>query len=90
MYDSFIDIWEGNPMWGQFIEDWETPEERNDDSPNRWIVELADNGWMDHICPVCHYKRNLDNHVINTYRFCPYCGKRLYGGGNDDGSRRYD
>lgn len=35
MYDSFIDIWEGNPMWGQHIEDWETPEERNDDSPNR-------------------------------------------------------
>lgn len=90
MYDSFIDIWEGNPMWGQHIEDWETSEERNDDSPNHWIVELADNGWMDHICPVCHYKRNLDNHVINTYRFCPYCGKRLYGGGNDDGSRRYD
>ena len=90
MYDSFIDIWEGNPMWGQFIEDWETPEERNDDSAKRWIVELADNGWMDHICPVCHYKRNLDNHVINTYRYCPYCGTRLYGGGNDDGSRRYD
>lgn len=90
MYDSFIDIWEGNPMWGQFIEDWETPEERNDDSAKRWIVELADNGWMDHICPVCHYKRNLDNHVINTYRYCPYCGSRLYGGGNDDGSRRYD
>lgn len=90
MYDSFIDIWEGNPMWGQFIEDWETPEERNDDSAKRWIVELADNGWMDHICPVCHYKRNLDNHVINTYRYCPYCGTRLYGGGNDDGSRHYD
>lgn len=90
MYDSFIDIWEGNPMWGQFIEDWETPEERNDDSAKRWIVELADNGWMDHICPVCHYKRNLDNHVINTYRYCPYCGTRLYGGGNEDGSRRYD
>lgn len=90
MYDSFIDIWEGNPMWGQFIEDWETPEERNDDSVKRWIVELADNGWMDHICPVCHYKRNLDNHVINTYRYCPYCGTRLYGGGNEDGSRRYD
>lgn len=77
MYDSFIDIWEGNPMWGQFIEDWKTPEEQNDDSSNRWIVELADNGWMDHICPRCHYKRNLDNHVINTYRYCPYCGKRL-------------
>lgn len=90
MYNSFIDIWEGNPMWGQHIEDWETPEERNDDSPNHWIVELADNGWMDHICPVCHYKRNLDNHVINTYRYCPYCGTRLYGGGNDDGSRHYD
>lgn len=90
MYDSFIDIWEGNPMWGQFIEDWETPEERNDDSAKRWIVELADNGWMDHICPVCHYKRNLDNHVINTYRYCPYCGTRLYGGGNDDGYRHYD
>lgn len=39
MYDSFIDIWEGNPMWGQFIEDWKTPEEQNDDSSNRWIVE---------------------------------------------------
>lgn len=90
MYDSFIDIWEGNPMWGQFIEDWETPEERNDDSAKCWIVELADNGWMDHICPVCHYKRNLDNHVINTYRYCPYCGTRLYGGGNEDGSRHYD
>ena len=90
MYDSFLDIWEGNPMWGQFIEDWETPEERNDDSAKRWIVELADNGWMDHICPVCHYKRNLDNHVINTYRYCPYCGTRLYGGGNEDGSRHYD
>ena len=90
MYDSFIDIWEGNPMWGQFIEDWETPKERNDDSAKRWIVELADNGWMDHICPVCHYKRNLDNHVINTYRYCPYCGTRLYGGGNEDGSRHYD
>jgi hypothetical protein len=90
MYDSFIDIWEGSPMWGQHIEDWKTSEEQNDDSSNRWIVELADNGWMDHICPRCHYKRNLDNHVINTYRYCPYCGKRLYGGGNDDGSRRYD
>lgn len=90
MYDSFIDIWEGSPMWGQHIEDWKAPEEQNDDSSNRWIVELADNGWMDHICPRCHYKRNLDNHVINTYRYCPYCGKRLYGGGNDDGSRRYD
>lgn len=77
-------------MWGQHIGDWKTPEERNDDSPDHWIVEFADNGWMDHICPRCHYKRNLDNHVINTYRYCPYCGKRLYGGGNDDGSRRYD
>lgn len=90
MYDSFIDIWEGSPMWGQHIEDWKTSEEQNDDSSNRWIVELADNGWMDHICPRCHYKRNLDNHVINTYRYCPYCGTRLYGGENDDGSRRYD
>ena len=90
MYDSFIDIWEGNPMWGQFIEDWKTPEERNNDLHDHWIVELADNGWMDHICPRCHYKRNLDNHVINTYKYCPYCGKRLYGGGNDDGARRYD
>lgn len=90
MYDSFIDIWEGSHMWGQHIEDWKTPEERNDDLHDHWIVELADNGWMDHICPRCHYKRNLDNHVINTYRYCPYCGKRLYGGGNGDGSRRYD
>lgn len=90
MYDSFINIWEGSLVWGQHIEDWKTPEERNSDLHDHWIVELADNGWMDHICPRCHYKRNLDNHVINTYRYCPYCGKRLYGGGNDDGARRHD
>ena len=69
MYDSFIDIWEGNPMWGQHIEDWKTPEARNNDLHDHWIVELADNGWMDTICPRCHYNRNLDNHVITTYRY---------------------
>ena len=83
-----IDLTGGLPM-AQHV-NYEEPETTNDNSPDRWIVELADNGWMDHICPRCHYKRNLDNHVINTYRYCPYCGTRLYGGGNDDGSRRYD
>ena len=82
-------------MIGTIIEDivgsrFEYDNIKTKDSSNRWIVELADNGWMDHICPRCHYKRNLDNHVINTYRYCPYCGTRLYGGGNDDGARRYD
>lgn len=83
-----IDLTGGLPM-AQHV-NYEGPETTNDNSPDRWIVELADNGWMDHICPRCHYKRNLDNHVINTYRYCPYCGTRLYGGGNDDGYRHYD
>ena len=47
MYDSFIDIWEGNPMWGQFIEDWKTPEERNDIHPtaglSSWRITA---GWI--------------------------------------------
>lgn len=47
MYDSFIDIWEGSPMWGQHIEDWKTSEEQNDDHPtaglSSWRITA---GWI--------------------------------------------
>ena len=68
MYDSFIDIWEGNPMWGQFIEDWETPEERNDDSVKRWI---AAHDFMEEETTM-----GLDVTIKEVQEFrCPDCGK---------------
>lgn len=40
----------------------------------RWLWELADNGWADHICSNCGYTKNTDIHVKLDWRFCPYCG----------------
>lgn len=68
MYDSFIDIWEGNPVWGQFIEDWKTPEERNDDLAKRWI---AAHGFMEE-----EMTMSLAVTVKEVQEFrCPDCGK---------------
>ena len=44
----------------------------------RWIVEFADNGWLDWICPHC--KRtvwNDDIHVGLDWIYCPYCGEKV-------------
>lgn len=43
----------------------------------KWKIELADNGWVDYICPSCGYKINLDVHVYPHYRYCPKCGKDM-------------
>lgn len=68
MYDSFIDIWEGSPMWGQHIEDWKTPEERNDDSVKRWI---AAHDFMEEETTM-----GLDVTIKEVQEFrCPDCGK---------------
>lgn len=46
--------------------------ERN--KTGRWLWELADNGWANHICSNCGYTKNTDVHVKLDWRFCPYCG----------------
>ena len=40
----------------------------------RWLYELADNGWADHICSVCGWTMNTDVHVSLGYDYCPMCG----------------
>ena len=45
----------------------------------KWLWELADNGWADHICSVCGYTENTDIHVGLGWRYCPNCGARMDG-----------
>lgn len=40
----------------------------------KWEHRFANNGWMDHICPVCGYVENTDVHVNLDWRYCPSCG----------------
>lgn len=46
----------------------------------RWLWELADNGWADHICSKCGYTINTDVHVIVDYNYCANCGAIMDGG----------
>lgn len=43
----------------------------------QWIHRCADNGWMDHICPVCGFTENTDIHVQLDWNYCPNCGTRM-------------
>jgi hypothetical protein len=45
----------------------------------RWIWELADNGWANHICSECGYTKNTDIHVRLGYDYCPNCGAKMDG-----------
>lgn len=49
-----------------------------------WIWQLADNGWVDHICSVCGYTENTDIHVSLGWKYCPNCGAEMKGTGNED------
>lgn len=42
-----------------------------------WDCEFARNGWINHICSECGWKRNTDIHVNLGYKFCPNCGARM-------------
>ena len=42
-----------------------------------WKWELADNGWADHICSVCGYRKNTDVHVRLGWSYCPHCGAAM-------------
>lgn len=49
-----------------------------------WIWQLANNGWVDHICSVCGYTENTDIHVSLGWKYCPNCGAEMKGTGNED------
>ncbi len=42
-----------------------------------WLWELADNGWVDHICSECRYAINTDFHVRIDEPRCPRCGANM-------------
>lgn len=48
---------------------------------SKWIWKLADNGWVDWICPKCGWRYNDDIHVTLDYKYCPMCGEPMYGEG---------
>ena len=60
---------------------------------NKWIWKLADNGWVDWICPKCGWRYNDDIHVTLNYKYCPMCGERLVDNdvkeNNNDNKNRY-
>ena len=45
----------------------------------KWEWELADNGWADHICSNCGWRKNTDVHVSIGYKYCPNCGAMMKG-----------
>lgn len=49
-----------------------------------WIWQLANNGWVDHICSVCGYTENTDIHVSLGWKYCPNCGAEMKGTDNED------
>ena len=49
-----------------------------------WIWQLANNGWVDHICSVCGYTENTDIHVSLGWKYCPNCGAKMKGASNED------
>lgn len=44
-----------------------------------WIWQLANNGWVDHICSVCGYTENTDIHISLGWKYCPNCGAEMKG-----------
>ena len=49
----------------------------SDRPKGEWIWQLADNGWVDHICSVCGYTENTDIHVSLGWKYCPNCGAEM-------------
>lgn len=49
-----------------------------------WIWQLANNGWVDHICSVCGYTENTDIHISLGWKYCPNCGAEMKGTGDED------
>ncbi len=49
----------------------------------KWLWQLADNGWADHICSVCGYTKNIDIHVSLGWKYCPNCGAKMEGKTNE-------
>ena len=49
-----------------------------------WIWQLANNGWVDHICSVCGYTENTDIHISLGWKYCPNCGADMRGGEDNE------
>ena len=49
-----------------------------------WTWQLADNGWVDHICSVCGYTENTDIHVSLGWKYCPNCGAKMEGADDEN------
>ena len=56
----------------------------SDRPKGEWIWQLADNGWVDHICSVCGYTENTDIHVSLGWKYCPNCGAKLEGADDEN------
>lgn len=53
------------------------PSEQPERKKGKWLWELADNGWANHICSKCGWTKNTDIHVSLGYSFCPNCGAEM-------------
>ena len=51
----------------------------SDQPKGEWIWQLANNGWVDHVCSVCGYTENTDIHVSLGWKYCPNCGAEMKG-----------
>ena len=63
----------------RFKEEYKT----KDRPQGEWIWQLADNGWVDHICSVCGHTENTDIHVSLGWKYCPNCGADMKGEDNE-------
>jgi hypothetical protein len=51
-----------------------TPPQRK---TGHWKWKLASNGWANHICSECGFKKNTDIHVKLNWQYCPNCGAKM-------------
>ena len=52
---------------------------RTERKKDNWITVLSENGWADHICPVCGWSKCTDVHVSLKYNYCPKCEADMRG-----------
>jgi rubrerythrin len=66
-YNAYWDRIEGDGSWAIVFDTSRKGE---------WLWELADNGWVDHVCSECKFAINTDFHVGlgPEYNHCPRCG----------------
>ena len=66
-----------NEMWDRIEGDGSWAIVYDENREGEWLWELADNGWVDHVCSECKFAINTDFHVGINYPKCPRCGARM-------------